>query len=85
MSLTVELPAEALRRLEIEAARRGMTPDALASEAVAELTDRLPPLSHDSEPTSAGVEEFFGFVPFPKRGGRVTNELVDQFRDELNV
>ena len=25
---------------------------------------------------------FFGFVPLPKRGGPVTNELIDRLREE---
>jgi hypothetical protein len=38
MSVTVELPAEALRRLEAEAARRGVSID----HVIAELAARLP-------------------------------------------
>ena len=38
MSVTVELPAEALRRLEAEAARRGISID----DVIAELASRLP-------------------------------------------
>lgn len=36
--MTVDLPPEVLRRLEAEAARRGITVDAV----IAELADRLP-------------------------------------------
>jgi hypothetical protein len=38
MSVTVELPAEALRRLEAEAARRGISID----DVIAEFAARLP-------------------------------------------
>ncbi|MBI2705049.1 MAG: hypothetical protein HYX32_07135 [Actinobacteria bacterium] len=38
MSVTVDLPAEALRRLEAEAARRGVSIDAV----ITELADTLP-------------------------------------------
>ncbi len=38
MSVTVELPAEALRRLETEAARRGVSID----DVIAELASALP-------------------------------------------
>lgn len=37
MSLTVELPAEVLRRLEAEAGRRGITVDEVISELAAGL------------------------------------------------
>jgi hypothetical protein len=30
----------------------------------------------------AEVEEFLGFRPFPRRGGVVTNELINRLRDE---
>jgi hypothetical protein len=30
----------------------------------------------------ASTESFLGFQPLPKRGGVVTNELIDQLREE---
>lgn len=32
---------------------------------------------------SAPLEAEFGFRPFPKRGGVVTNELIDRLREEV--
>lgn len=33
-------------------------------------------------PTGGEPPAFHGFRPFPKRGGVVTNELIDRLRDE---
>lgn len=46
MSVTVDLPAEALRRLESEAARRGVGIDAV----IAELAETLPAEDTDAAP-----------------------------------
>ena len=85
MSLTVNLPADVMRRLELEAGRRGISLDALVAQLMAELADRLPSGNEQHADTPAGGDDFFGFVPFPKRGGRVTNDIIDQLRDELAV
>ena len=34
-------------------------------------------------PADSGQEAEFGFRPFPKRGGIVTNELIDRLREEV--
>jgi hypothetical protein len=34
-------------------------------------------------PAPSSTTEFFGFRPLPKRGGVVTNELINQLREEL--
>jgi hypothetical protein len=46
MSVTVELPAEALRRLEAEATRRGTTIDAVIAELAARLPHQVPSRDH---------------------------------------
>ena len=33
-------------------------------------------------PSVRGPKALYGFVPFPKRGGIVTNDLIDKLRDE---
>ena len=35
--------------------------------------------------TSVAVESFFGFEPLPPRGGIVTNDLVNQIREDEGV
>ncbi len=46
MPVTVELPAEALRRLEAEAARRGTSIDDVIAEFAARLPNEAPPSGH---------------------------------------
>lgn len=46
MTLTVELSAEVLRRLEAEAARRGTTVDEVITELAAHLPDEATPSRH---------------------------------------
>jgi hypothetical protein len=55
MSLTVELPDEALRRLETEAARRGVSVDEVITELVAQL-----PGGERTEPASGHRFSFTG-------------------------
>ena len=35
-----------------------------------------------TEPAPAATESFLGFRPLPRRGGVVTNELIDQLRED---
>ena len=43
-------------------------------------------VSHDvTNGRSKALVGEFGFRPFPKRGGIVTNELIDQLRNEAGV
>lgn len=46
MSVTVQLPAEALHRLEAEAARRGISIDDVIAELAYRLPDAVPPSGH---------------------------------------
>jgi hypothetical protein len=46
MSVVVELPAEALRRLEAEATRRGVSIDDVIAELAARLPNKAPSSGH---------------------------------------
>ena len=35
-----------------------------------------------TQPGTAEPSAFYGFRPFPKRGGIVTNELIDRLRED---
>ncbi|MFT4188288.1 MAG: hypothetical protein QM621_06860 [Aeromicrobium sp.] len=35
-------------------------------------------------PAADDDEKFLGFQPFPSRGGIVTNEIVEQIREEIS-
>jgi hypothetical protein len=52
-----------------------------AGEVISELARRGLKVSSTGE-TQGRVEEFFGFRPFPSRGGVVTNAIIDQLREE---
>ena len=51
-----------------------------AGSVVSDLLRRV--LSGASEASVAEPASEYGFRPFPKRGGIVTNELIDELRDE---
>jgi len=69
MTLTVHLPGELAAALEAEAARRGQTPDQVATDLLAE---RLP-----AAPASDPVEAFIGSADSgdPGWAGRDTRQL----------
>lgn len=56
-----------------------------AGRVLSELARRAL-LGQEGTPATAGApeepEEFFGFRPLPSRGVVVTNELIDQLREE---
>jgi hypothetical protein len=35
-----------------------------------------------TEPAAASTESFLGFQPLPRRGGVVTNDLIERLREE---
>ena len=43
------------------------------------LTQRI------TEGSSSEVEAFYGFAPFPPRGGIVTNGMIDRIRDDESM
>ncbi len=83
MTVAIDLPAGVLRRLEAEAARRGVSPDELAVELLEQSVAVLPPVG--DTPDTTETDDFFGFRPFPERRNPVTNEAVDALRDEFAV
>ena len=50
--------------------------------AVVSRLARTAPDAPAVPPAAAEPPAFYGFRPFPKRGGVVTNELIDRLRDE---
>ena len=56
-----------------------------AGQMISELARRaltMGPAVSGNVKAGGRAEEFFGFKPFPKRGGIVTNEAIDRLRDE---
>jgi hypothetical protein len=52
-----------------------------AGEMISELARRAL-TGLEAGGAAAGTEEFVGFRPFPRRGGVITNEIIDRLRDE---
>lgn len=51
-----------------------------AGQMISELVRKA--LSAPPAPSAKAAEEFLGFRPFPRRGGVVTNAIIDRLRDE---
>lgn len=76
MRTTLDIDDDVLAAAKERARHENKTAGAVISElARAALT--APPSTVAREPKSQ-----HGFRPFPKRGGIVTNELIDKLRDE---
>jgi hypothetical protein len=57
--------------------------DKTAGKIISELVRKaitMPPAFSEPEP-----EPIFGIRPFPKRGGIVTNEMINKIRDEEGI
>ena len=80
MHATLALDDDILVAIKERARREHRTAGAVLSD-LARLA--LTPSSADI--TSTPVEVFYGFEPFPTRGPMVTNELIDQLRDDNSM
>ena len=80
MRTTLNLDDDVLVAIKEIAGRQSKTAGAVASELIRDsLTAEL------REENAQPADEFeaeFGFRPFPKRGGIVTNEMVNRLREE---
>jgi len=77
MRTTLDIDEDVLRAAKERARRENKTAGTVISElARAALT--APPRTSVAGESKA----VYGFRPFPKRGGIVTNELIDKLREE---
>jgi len=77
MRTTLDIADDVLQAAKERARREKKT----AGEVISELARSA--LTAAPEPVRIGSPKaVFGFRPFPKRGGIVTNELIDQLRDD---
>jgi uncharacterized membrane protein len=77
MRTTLDIADDVLRAAKELARRERKT----AGEVISELARRAltsPAGARAAKATAA----FLGFRPFPKRGGLVTNELIDKLRED---
>lgn len=77
MRTTLDIDDDVLQAAKERAKREGKTAGAVVSELA-----RIALTSGPSIAPSSAFRSVHGFRPFPKRGGLVTNELIDRLRDD---
>jgi hypothetical protein len=75
---TLDIDEDALQAAKERARRERRN----AGEVISELARRGLTLPAGRAEEIAEPEEFYGFVPFPRRGAVVTNELIDRLLNE---
>lgn len=80
MRTTLAIDDDVLQAVK-ERARRERRPAGAVLSDLARQALTQGPSSGESPP----AESFYGFTPFPARGPLVTNEIIDQLRDDESV
>jgi hypothetical protein len=78
MRTTLDIADDVLFAIKERARREKRSAGQVLSELAREALTR--PTGFPSE--VAEPERFYGFEPFPRRGGVVSNEVIDQLRSE---
>lgn len=81
MRTTLDIEDDVLAAAK-ELARRGHTS---AGRVISDLARRALTQSAPAAGTAQEPEALYGFRPFPSRGSVVSNEKVDQLRDEHGI
>jgi len=74
---TLDIDEDVLRAAKERARRENKTAGTVISELARAALTAPPQTNVAREPKAV-----YGFRPFPKRGGIVTNELIDKLREE---
>jgi hypothetical protein len=77
MRTTLDIAEDVLQAAKERARREKKTAGAVISELARSALTAAPVAAG-----GRGTKVLFGFRPFPKRGGIVTNELIDKLREE---
>lgn len=77
MRTTLDIDDDVLAAAKERARRRNKTTGEVISELARSALTAPPP-----EPSTSQTKDLYGFRPFPKRGGIVTNELIDKLRED---
>ena len=80
MRTTLALDDDVLIAIKERARREHRTAGAVLSDLARQALTQ-----ERADIASTPVEAFFGFEPFPRRGPMVTNELIDQLRDDESM
>ena len=79
MRTTLNIDDDVLIAVREVAARESTSAGAVVSKLLRQILARRGP---ETSGSGGEPESEFGFRPFPKRGGVVTNELIDRLREE---
>jgi len=77
MRTTLDIADDVLQAAKERAQREGKTTGAVLSELARRALTALPEVPASREPKA-----IHGFRPFARRGGIVTNELIDKLRED---
>jgi hypothetical protein len=77
MRTTLDIADDVLQAAKERARRENKT----AGEVISELA-RAALTAPTSAPRASEPRAHYGFRPFPKRGGVVTNEIIDRLRED---
>ena len=77
MRTTLDIDEDVLRAAKELARREKKTAGKMISELVRRALGASPTVTAAKEPKA-----LYGFRPFPRRGGIVTNELIDKLRED---
>lgn len=77
MRTTLDIDDDVLAAAKDRARRHKKSTGAVISELARSALTAPPP-----ERSSSRTKDLYGFRPFPKRGGIVTNELIDKLRED---
>jgi len=84
MRTTLDIDADVLAAAKERAKAEGRTAGAVLSDLARRGLSGPPRRTGQASLGHADQQEsFLGFTPLPKRGGIVTNELVDALREEI--
>ena len=76
MRTTLDIDDDVLQAAKERAKREQKTAGEVVSELLRQALTAPPP------PSVREPKSVYGFTPFERRGGLVTNELIDQLRNE---
>jgi hypothetical protein len=77
MRTTLDIADDVLQAAKERARRENKTAGEVISELARSALTSPPPHTRVSEPRA-----HYGLRPFPKRGGIVTNEMIDRLRED---
>lgn len=77
MRTTLDIANDVLQAAKERARREKKTTGEVISELARSALTALP-----AKPAARAPKALYGFRPFPRRGGIVTNELIDKLRED---